>query len=150
MGTRKIEHNGKKLTVAEWSRETGLAAGTIQERLKNGWEVSTALTAIPDSNPLTTSSPLVNQGAGRQLKDSFLALALASYKRNQKVCEEALDAAFQADPLKTMKDLAIYLPKDAIERAVNNQEKAIVRIELMQTPKQLEYVDVATVKTHSG
>ncbi len=138
MTAKKYEYNGKKKTVADWSRETGIASGTITDRLKNGWEVSTALTTPADQ------SANFPTGAGRQLKESFLSIALKAYKRNESACEEALDLAFQTDPLKTMKDLAYYLPKDAIERAVNNTEKAIVRIELAQPPQRIEYIDVTT------
>ena len=39
------EHNGRKLTVAEWSVVTGIRAATIHRRLHKGWPVSFALTA---------------------------------------------------------------------------------------------------------
>jgi len=142
MATKKIEHNGKKLTVAEWSKDTGIAEGTIRDRLKLGWDVERTLTAPSDTTanlPDHFKRPL--PAAGRELKESFLSLALKAYKRNESACEAALDAAFQTDPLKAMRELGQFLPKDAIERAVNHQEKAIVRIELMQTPQRIEYVD---------
>jgi hypothetical protein len=104
--------------------------------LGKGWEIERALTAVPDSH-----APDSRRLAGRELKESFVELALKVYKRNVKSCEAALDAAFKADPIRAMKELVAYLPKDAVERAMPNTEKAIVRIELCQPAKQIEYID---------
>lgn len=41
---RVIEHRGRKLTLAEWARETGIAYGTLQTRIDElGWPVAKAL-----------------------------------------------------------------------------------------------------------
>lgn len=42
--TRMIEFDGQKMSIAEWSRFTGLPDGTIRWRLSNGWDVARALT----------------------------------------------------------------------------------------------------------
>lgn len=42
-GNRFITHEGRTLTVAQWSRETGIKHCTILQRLKKGWEVSRVL-----------------------------------------------------------------------------------------------------------
>lgn len=39
-----IEHNGNRLTVAEWSKETGLPYRVIMGRLLNGWDEKEAIT----------------------------------------------------------------------------------------------------------
>lgn len=41
---RWIEHNGRKLSASDWSRETGISVRTIIGRLNRGWAVSEALT----------------------------------------------------------------------------------------------------------
>ncbi len=38
--TRRLEHNGKNLTLAEWSEITGIDYFTIVARIKKGWTVS--------------------------------------------------------------------------------------------------------------
>lgn len=45
---RYLEFGGKRLTITQWSRETGLAHKTIAGRVKHGWPVDKALT-IPAS-----------------------------------------------------------------------------------------------------
>ncbi len=40
----RLEHDGKTMTIAEWSRATGIKWTTIRERLKRGWSASEALT----------------------------------------------------------------------------------------------------------
>ena len=41
---RLIDHNGRALTIMQWSRETGIDRRTITYRLGNGWPVALALT----------------------------------------------------------------------------------------------------------
>jgi hypothetical protein len=41
---RLIDHNGRTLTIMQWSRETGIDRRTITQRLGNGWPVALALT----------------------------------------------------------------------------------------------------------
>lgn len=41
---RLITHDGKTLTVAEWSERTGLGESTIAYRIKIGWSASRAIT----------------------------------------------------------------------------------------------------------
>lgn len=42
---RLIEHDGKRLTVAQWSIETGIPQGTIHARFKRlNWPTGKALT----------------------------------------------------------------------------------------------------------
>ncbi|MBU4609152.1 hypothetical protein IMZ29_00855 [Achromobacter sp. GG226] len=40
---RHVEHDGRRLTIAEWARETGLAPHVIRKRLNKGWSVEAAL-----------------------------------------------------------------------------------------------------------
>lgn len=39
-----LEHDGKKMSIADWSLETGIDAHTIGKRLERGWSVERALT----------------------------------------------------------------------------------------------------------
>lgn len=39
-----LEYDGKSQTPAEWSRDTGIAAGTIRKRIAAGWSSEQALT----------------------------------------------------------------------------------------------------------
>jgi hypothetical protein len=41
--TKRIAHDGRSMTVREWSDETGLQPGTINMRLSRGWATSEAL-----------------------------------------------------------------------------------------------------------
>lgn len=41
--SRFVEWNGKRQTIANWSRETGIKQSTIGERLRNGWPPERAL-----------------------------------------------------------------------------------------------------------
>lgn len=44
---RKFEHNGKNLTLAEWSKETGISKKTLNSRTNRGWPVEKVLTTPP-------------------------------------------------------------------------------------------------------
>lgn len=41
-----IEWRGKKLSIADWGRETGIDEGTILWRVSRGWPIDKALTKI--------------------------------------------------------------------------------------------------------
>jgi hypothetical protein len=41
---RWIEFNGRRMILADWSRETGIGAGAIMSRLNLGWPIEKALT----------------------------------------------------------------------------------------------------------
>ena len=45
--SRLITANGKTQTIAEWSRETGIAKSSIQSRIKHGWDEALAVTLPP-------------------------------------------------------------------------------------------------------
>lgn len=51
---RIIEHNGDALTLAEWSRRTGMKYDTLLARLDRGWPVERALSASVKSRPPTS------------------------------------------------------------------------------------------------
>jgi hypothetical protein len=42
--TKKIEHEGVVLSIAQWARRSGISRQALHERLKNGWTVTEALT----------------------------------------------------------------------------------------------------------
>lgn len=50
-----IEFNGKTMTLAQWSRETGIGIGTIRNRMKSGWPMHLVLTIIPQASGLKAS-----------------------------------------------------------------------------------------------
>lgn len=43
---RSIEYLGKTATLIEWSEQTGIPYGTLAQRLRNGWSIDRALTAL--------------------------------------------------------------------------------------------------------
>jgi hypothetical protein len=43
-----LEHDGRRMTISQWSRETGFGLGTISVRLKAGWSVEDTLTIPPE------------------------------------------------------------------------------------------------------
>src|ERR1035437_5015629 len=60
-GGRLIEHSGRKQTVSEWAKETGLSSSVIDGRLGLGWSVSDTLT-----KPVHPRNP---RGAGHKRKN---------------------------------------------------------------------------------
>jgi len=54
--SRIIKFDGKSLTIAEWSRETGIKHGTISWRLAQGWSVHDALFLALEPNTFTRHS----------------------------------------------------------------------------------------------
>lgn len=47
-----IEHDGRRMSLADWSRECGVHHKTILDRFKKGWTVEAALTTPPRRNTL--------------------------------------------------------------------------------------------------
>lgn len=47
-----IEHDGRRMSLADWSREFGVHHKTILDRFKKGWTVEAALTTPPRRNTL--------------------------------------------------------------------------------------------------
>mgnify|MGYP003661047184 CR=1 FL=1 len=47
---RMVEFNGETLSVGQWSKKTGIAHGTLTNRLDGGWSAERALTTKPDSS----------------------------------------------------------------------------------------------------
>jgi hypothetical protein len=45
-----LELDGKKMTLAEWSREVGIAPKTLAHRLQIGWSAEKALRTPPTNN----------------------------------------------------------------------------------------------------
>lgn len=43
-GNTVLEFSGKRLTISQWSEETGIKDCTLSERLRHGWSVERALT----------------------------------------------------------------------------------------------------------
>lgn len=43
-GSTILDFNGQTLTVAQWSRQTGLSLDVILKRLTRGWDVERTLT----------------------------------------------------------------------------------------------------------
>ncbi len=40
---RYLEHEGRRLTIAQWTRERRLGKGTISDRLERGWSIADAI-----------------------------------------------------------------------------------------------------------
>lgn len=55
--TRKniyYEHDGKRLTAAQWARESRVKVGQLRWRLKNGWSIAEAISIPVSSNKWTS------------------------------------------------------------------------------------------------
>jgi len=48
---QKIAFNGQKKTIRQWAKQIGIHSSTLCLRLKNGWDLETALTAPANSVP---------------------------------------------------------------------------------------------------
>jgi hypothetical protein len=54
---KRITFEGRALSVREWADKTGIPAGTLYSRFKNGWEPARALTA-PNGAPPRKRGPV--------------------------------------------------------------------------------------------
>jgi hypothetical protein len=45
--TMRLTHDGRTLSLREWSRETGIPYATLHDRIRRGWPARTALTQPP-------------------------------------------------------------------------------------------------------
>lgn len=43
--SRWLEHDGKRMTLAQWARELGITEAALESRLRKGWPLERALTA---------------------------------------------------------------------------------------------------------
>ena len=126
---KNVTANGITKTLPEWAKETGIAKGTINDRLRSGWSPEKALSVIPDSNANQPKS------AGRQLKEGIITSYLKVWDEcGQEEFERQLVVAFKSNALQVIKDFQSYLPKEMIERESRNVEKAVVRIEFNDKP----------------
>lgn len=71
---RLIAFQGEALSVMEWSKRTGISAGTISARLKNGWSVERTLTEPLQPRPgrpgVGNDFPTIEgTGGGRHAQD---------------------------------------------------------------------------------
>lgn len=48
-----FEFNGRKMTMAEWSRELSINRNTLDKRIRNGWEIEKAFTEPVNKNYAT-------------------------------------------------------------------------------------------------
>lgn len=48
-----IDARGKRMTIRDWSRETGISEWTIRHRLRAGWAPHLAVTVKPQRGPIT-------------------------------------------------------------------------------------------------
>jgi hypothetical protein len=51
-----LEHDGRKMTVAEWARAIGMNPKTLGDRLLSGWDAESAL-SIPTEKRTWTKNP---------------------------------------------------------------------------------------------
>ncbi len=107
MGVKKLEHNGRSMTLRQWSIETGLPIGTIQDRIKGGWDTARALTT--PSNSVANRS----QGQGRTMRTGVLTSLLNVWDRVGKdEFERQLETKFKQDAVKTILAFQAMLPKE--------------------------------------
>ena len=104
---KKYEFNGKKQTLPQWAKETGLAVGTLTDRLANGWSSDKALTVIPDSG---------NRGAGngKILRSGILGSLLKVWEEcGREEFEKELATKFKnGEAIKTIISLQNLFPKE--------------------------------------
>ncbi len=56
-----LEHDGKRMTIAEWARHVGLEERTLAHRIQNGWDVPKAL-----------ATPSMLTGPGRKKREEIV------------------------------------------------------------------------------
>lgn len=76
---RLIEHDGKSLTIKEWSKRLGIAPGTIFNRLgRNGWSISKAVSELKTNQAIK----LTHKGESLTIREwsKRVGLSVASLK----------------------------------------------------------------------
>ncbi len=65
---KRLAHNGKVMTVDEWSSEIGLTAGAIRLRLSSGWSVPDALRPGRNFAPWRVITTKYEMSKGREIQ----------------------------------------------------------------------------------
>ena len=73
---KKLVHDGKVMTVDEWSSEIGLTAGAISARLRKGWSVPDALRPGRNWAPGRVLKTKYEASKGRQIQRTIAEKAL--------------------------------------------------------------------------
>lgn len=120
MAETKLEHDGKRLTISQWSKETGLSAGTIRDRLKTGWGVDKALTTGVDC--------VGNRGIsnGKILRTNITASLLKVWEEcGREEFEKQLAQRFHEDAIKVIQSFQNMFPREVDN---GNDQKPVAAI----------------------
>lgn len=121
-----LTYQGKTQSIPKWGKQFGISDRTIRTRIERGWTVEDALTMPPEhKNTMKSKGAEIKENVRVSFDKIWAKVGKAEF-------EKQLADAFANDALKVVRDFVQYLPKDAVERAGMDNEKAIVRIEFNQ------------------
>ncbi len=80
---KRLTYQGETLPIAEWARRVGLDRATIQYRLKQGWGVEKALSAVAGSENHTHTSFASGRATGKKLTAEQVRTIVTKAKTGQ-------------------------------------------------------------------
>lgn len=66
---RRLEYDGRSLTISEWAERLGVKRSIISARISNGWSVERALTQPPRRSPQSKSTSFSSEPTGDNRRD---------------------------------------------------------------------------------
>lgn len=122
---RMIEYDGKKQSLAKWSRDTGLDVSCIQYRLDvMKWEPGKALTTPSDQ----VANRTIALAAGREVKGNLMmALKKALDEYGWENAANRIKQELDADFVKTINKFFAMLPKET-DSGNNQAPKCAIQI----------------------
>jgi hypothetical protein len=132
---KTLEHDGKQLTIAKWSKETGLPEATIRDRIKLGWTTERALTTPSDS---INNRPV---SIGRAMHTGILASLKTVWEQSGRAeFEKQLADSFEKDALKTVLAFQNLLPKsDPADTAATTTPTCALQINNVIKPSDFHH-----------
>lgn len=133
MAAKLIEHNGKKQSVQQWAKETGLTAQTINERLGYGWAIADVLTKPADGTRLVVSS-------GKQVRTGMMDSVLKVWREvGKEAFEKQLAKEFSEDAIKTILKFQNLFPRELDQTTDTIKPIAAIQINNQIRPEDFQY-----------
>jgi len=105
MPAKIIEYNGEKKTVAQWSKATGLAVGTIRDRLAAGWAIDKTLSTAIGAKYDGSIGKLMRTGVLNSLMKVWDESGRAEF-------EKQLKERFKEDAIKVVQSFQNMFPRE--------------------------------------
>jgi hypothetical protein len=134
MSTKLYEHDGKKLSLTQWSKETGLDKNCLAYRLQQGWDIGKALTTPSNSVANRTMSD------GRAIQVSLLSSWRKIWeKMGQAEFERQLEDSFRKDARQVVRDVQPILPRNNPDDQPTTPTTTALQINNIISPDDFKY-----------